>query len=140
MKAYRVICAGFLFLMPVTAVSQARPVDRTTVANGKKLHFQIVDGKKDDIILFESGGWDDSSVWRDLLAPIAKATGATLIAYDRAGFGSSEVDPQHHGLMSDVERLERGLRDLGYDGHYTLVAHSLGGFYATFFASRHPEQ
>jgi len=140
MKAYRVICAGFLSLMPVTAVSQARPVDRTTVANGKKLHFQIVDGKKDDIILFESGGWDDSSVWSDLLAPIAKATGATLIAYDRPGFGSSEVDPQHHGLISDVERLERGLRDLGYDGHYTLVAHSLGGFYATFFASRHPEQ
>jgi pimeloyl-ACP methyl ester carboxylesterase len=140
MKAYGVICAGFLSLMPVTVVSQARPVDRTTVANGKKLHLKIVDGKKDDIILFESGGWDDSSVWSDLLAPIAKATGATLIAYDRPGFGSSEVDPQHHGLMSDVERLERGLRDLGYDGHYTLVAHSLGGFYATFFASRHPEE
>ena len=140
MKALRLICAGFLSLIPVTAVSQSRPVDRTTVANGKKLHFQIVDGKKDDIILFESGGGDDSRVWNDLLAPIATTTGATVIAYDRPGFGSSEVDPQHHGLMSDVERLELGLKDLGYTGHYTLVAHSLGGFYATLFASRHPEQ
>ena len=140
MKALRLICAGFLSVIPLTAVSQSRPVDRTTVANGKKLHFQIVDGKRDDIILFESGGGDDSRVWNDLLAPIATTTGATLIAYDRTGFGSSEVDPQHHGLMSDVERLELGLKDLGYTGHYTLVAHSLGGFYVTLFASRHPEQ
>ena len=138
MKALRLICAGFLSLIPVTAVSQSRPVDRTTVANGKKLHFQVVDGKRDDIILFESGGGDDSRVWNDLLAPIATTTGATVIAYDRPGFGSSEVDPQYHGLMSDVERLELGLKDLGYTWHYTLVAHSLGGFYATLFASRQP--
>jgi pimeloyl-ACP methyl ester carboxylesterase len=105
-----------------------------------KLHFQIMEGRRDDIILFESGGGDDSSVWNDLLAPIAEATGATLITYDRPGLGSSELDPEHHGLTSDIERLELGLKDLGYTGHYTLVAHSLGGFYATLFASRHSEQ
>jgi pimeloyl-ACP methyl ester carboxylesterase len=140
MKALGVVCASFLFLMPIAAVSQTKPVDRTTASDGKKLHFRIVEGRKDDIILFESGGGDDSSVWSDSLAPIAGATGATLITYDRPGFGSSEADPQHHGLTNDVERLESGLKDLGYTGHYTLVAHSLGGFYATLFASRHPEQ
>jgi len=41
-----------------------------------------------------------------LLAPIAEATGATLITYDRPGLGSSELDPEHHGLTSDIERLE----------------------------------
>jgi pimeloyl-ACP methyl ester carboxylesterase len=140
MNALGVVCASFLFLIPITAVSQSRRVGRTTSTNGKKLHFQIVEGRRDDIILFESGGGNDSSVWSDLLAPIAEATGATLITYDRPGLGSSEVDPQHHGLTSDVERLESGLKDLGYTGHYTLVAHSLGGFYVTLFASRHPEQ
>ena len=79
-------------------------------------------------------------MWKDLLTPVAEATGATLITYDRPGLGSSEVDLQHHGLTSDIERLESGLKDLGYTGHYTLVAHSLGGFYATLFASRHPKQ
>ena len=120
--------------------SQPGSVDRITVSNGKKLHFQILEGRKDDIILFESGGGNDSGIWSDLLAPVAEATGATLITYDRPGLGRSEVDPQHHGLASDIERLESGLQDLGYTGHYTLVAHSLGGFYATLFASRHPEQ
>jgi pimeloyl-ACP methyl ester carboxylesterase len=140
MKPFEVVCAGVLSLISATAVSQSKPVDHTTVTNGKKLHFQITEGRRDDIILFESGGGDDARVWTDVLAPIAQATGATLITYDRPGFGASEVDPEHHGLMSDMERLESGLKELGYTGHYTLVAHSLGGFYATLFASRHPEQ
>ena len=126
--------------MPIAAVSQSKPVDRTTASNGKSLHFRILEGRKDDVILFESGGGNDSRVWKDLLPPIAEVTGATLITYDRPGLGSSEVDPQHHGLVEDIERLESGLKDLGYTGHYTVVAHSLGGFYATLFASRHPEQ
>jgi pimeloyl-ACP methyl ester carboxylesterase len=140
MNALEVVCASLLFLIPITSVSQSRRISGTTSTNGKKLRFEIVEGRRDDIILFESGGGNDSSVWSDLLAPIAEATGATLITYDRPGLGSSEVDPQHHGLTSDIERLESGLKDLGYTGHYTLVAHSLGGFYATLFASRHPEQ
>lgn len=140
MKAPGLVCAAVLLLAPTIARSQSTPVDRTTISNGKKLHFRILEGRKDDIILFESGGGDDASVWKDLLAPIAEVTGATLITYDRPGLGSSETDPQHHGLTNDVERLESGLKELGYTGHYTLVAHSLGGFYATLFASRHPEQ
>lgn len=140
MRALHAVAACLVFLLPVTAAAQAKATDATTTSGGKKLHFRIVAGRKDDIILFESGGGDDASVWSGLFAPIEEATGATLIAYDRPGFGLSEVDPQHHGLTSDVERLESGLEELGYAGHYTLVAHSLGGFYATLFASRHAEQ
>jgi pimeloyl-ACP methyl ester carboxylesterase len=106
MRFHLAAILGFLFLIPITAVSQSSPVSRTTSTNEKKLHFQIMEGRQDDIILFESGGGNDSSVWNDLLAPIAEATGATLITYDRPGLGSSEVDPQHHGLTSDLERLE----------------------------------
>ena len=140
MKAPGLVCTGLLLLAPVMALSQSRPVDRTTISNGKTLHFRILEGRRDDLILFESGGGDDASVWSNLLAPIAEVTGATLITYDRPGIGRSEADPQHHGLTSDVERLESGLKDLGYAGHYTLIAHSLGGFYATLFASRHAKQ
>lgn len=131
---------GMLFVPTIPVLSQASRIDRTTLTNGKKLHFQIVDGKRDDIILFESGGGDDVGVWRNLLDPIAQATGATLITYDRPGFGTSEVDPKNHGVLSDMVRLEAGLKELGYSGRYTLVAHSLGGFYSTLFASRHPTQ
>ena len=56
MKTLAIVCASFLFLIPITAGSQTKLVDRTTVSNGKELHFQILEGRKDDIILFESGG------------------------------------------------------------------------------------
>src|SRR5215471_5279237 len=140
MRVLRAVGAGLIILLPATAAAQAKPIDGTTTSDGKKLHFRIVEGRKDGIILFESGGGDDASVWGGLFTPIEEATGATLIAYDRPGLGRSEADPQHHGLTSDIERLESGLKELGYTGHYTLVAHSLGGFYSTLFASRHPEQ
>jgi pimeloyl-ACP methyl ester carboxylesterase len=39
--------------------------------------------------------------------------------------------------VNGVEDLEAGLKTLGYDGEVMLVAHSLGGFYSQFYASRH---
>lgn len=128
------------FAATVTVLAESKPVDKVALSNGKKLHFRIVEGRKDDVILFESGGGDDVRVWSDLLPVISQTTGATLVTYDRPGFGESEVDPEHHGLVADMERMEAGLKELGYQGPYTLVAHSVGGFYATMFASRHPQQ
>lgn len=129
-----------LFVSHLAAADQRDWTDKTTLHRGKKLHFRVLDGRRNDVILFESGGGDTVSVWRDLLPLIEETTGATLVTYDRPGFGESEIDPEHHGLADDIERLESGLKELGYGGPYTLVAHSLGGFYATMFASRHPDQ
>jgi pimeloyl-ACP methyl ester carboxylesterase len=36
--------------------------------------------------------------------------------------------------------LETGLKKLGYDGDFMLVAHSQGGLYAQLFAARHPDK
>lgn len=138
MKMRAVVLMVVLCSMGSVVHGQVGAVDKTTSINGKKLHFRVVEGRKDDIILFESGGGDSVSVWNDLLSAVQKATGATLVTYDRPGFGASEIDPANHGFESDMERLEAGLKELGYRGPYTIVAHSLGGFYAAFFASRDP--
>ena len=105
---------------------------------GYRLHFQIIPGAGIPI-LFESGGGDDATVWKEMLQPVADVTGSTVIAYDRAGFGKSETDRLHHGILNDVKGLETGLAKLGYSGEIMIVAHSLGGFYATLYASRHPQ-
>jgi pimeloyl-ACP methyl ester carboxylesterase len=90
-------------------------------------------------ILFESGGGDDATVWKYILKRVAAMTGTTLITYDRAGVGKSEMDPSQHGVGNGVKGLEIGLKSLGYAGDIMLVAHSLGGFYATLYASRNPQ-
>jgi pimeloyl-ACP methyl ester carboxylesterase len=113
----------------------AQVVDSLVDVGGYKVHFHVLKGKGTPI-LFESGGGDDATVWKDILQPVADSTGATLITYDRAGFGQSELDFEKHGLVKEVTGLENGLKTLGFSGDFVLVAHSLGGFYATLFAAR----
>lgn len=94
-------------------------------------------------ILFESGAGADVTTWDPILKPIADLTQATLITYDRAGFGKSELDTSNHdvgkhGILQGIQGLETGLKKLGYDRNIMLVAHSFGGFCATLYAARHP--
>ncbi|WPU96333.1 alpha/beta fold hydrolase [Mucilaginibacter sabulilitoris] len=114
-------------------------VDTLIDAGGYRLHFHIIRGAGVPI-LFESGGGNDGTVWNQLLNPIAGITGATLITYDRAGFGKSEIDTNKHGILNGIKGLEIALKKLGYEGNIMLAAHSLGGFYATLYASRNPEK
>ncbi len=121
--------------------SKSLPAARDTLleVGGHRLHFRIWRGKT-PIILFESGGGDDLSVWKGILAPIYRATGATLVTYDRAGFGTSEIDSSQLTIHQQILSLKTGLSKLGLDRKCLIVAHSLGGIFATAFAARYPSQ
>ena len=127
---------------PLTT-SPSRPLpavlDTLLNVNGHALHFNIWRGQA-PAILFEAGGGDDLSVWNDILAPIYRATGATLITYDRAGFGRSELDSNRVSLGQQVADLHACLSKLPGTGRYLLVGHSFGGFCSTLFAARYPKQ
>ncbi|MFC4763426.1 alpha/beta fold hydrolase [Dyella koreensis] len=134
-KLFQVI----LMLPWLGAAFAAEPATDTMVDVGSyKLHFHVIKGHGTPI-LFESGGGDDETVWHDLLPPLADLTQTTLIAYDRPGFGKSGLDTNRHSIKDNLDDLEKGLKALGYDGKLILVAHSLGGFYATLYAARHPD-
>jgi pimeloyl-ACP methyl ester carboxylesterase len=124
---------------PMLCVTAAwgQTTDTQVDVGGYSLHFHIVKGTGTPI-LFESGGGDDATVWRDVLPPLTDITHATLITYDRSGFGNSGLDANRHGIENGVSDLEKGLKSLGYDGDFVLVGHSFGGFYSTLYASRHP--
>tara|TARA_R110001632_G_scaffold65_10_gene277 strand:+ start:2523 stop:3455 length:933 start_codon:yes stop_codon:yes gene_type:complete len=116
-------------------------VKDTLVDVGKyKLHFNIIKGHGTPI-LFESGSGNDGTVWRDIIQPIAEITGTTVITYDRVGLGKSKIKSSDdkigkHSILDNIFALEEGLKKLGYNEDIILVAHSLGGFYSTLFASR----
>lgn len=117
-------------------------VDTLIDVGGYRLHSHIIKGTGMPI-LFESGSGADVTMWDPILKPIADITHATLITYDRAGFGKSELDTtnddiDNHGILNGVAGLESGLKKLGYDGNIMLVASSFGGFCATLYAARHP--
>lgn len=130
-----------VLLLPCLSISvaAAQAIDTQVDIGGNRLHFHIVKGSGMPI-LFEAGGGDDSMMWRDILPPLADITGATLIAYDRPGFGKSGLDTKRHGIANNISDLEQGLKTLGYDGDIMLVGHSLGGSYVKLYAARHPEK
>ena len=124
---------------PVTAAEQpAQAVEKSVDVGGYQLHFRVIPGQGLAILL-ESGGGMDSTEWNALAPRLARETGATVIAYDRAGFGQSDLPETPYDLREDTAALWRGLRSLGLDRDLVLVGHSYGGFLIRFEAAEHPE-
>jgi len=124
--------------------ARSQETDVFVNVRGDRLHFHILNGSGIPI-LFEAGGGDDATVWTNITKPVRDITGATLITYDRAGFGKSELNPNEraidkHGIENGAEELEAALAQLGYNGNIMLVAHSYGALYATLYAARHPKR
>lgn len=70
--------------------------------------------------------------------------GATILTYDRAGYGDSELnskfpDSEKGNVLNTVKDLEQALKVLNINGPIIYVAHSYGGFIATVFAERNPD-
>lgn len=142
MKSHFLICI-LSFSIFSTTESHSQTIDTLVDVGKHKIHFNIIKGKG-ALILFESGGGNDGTVWNSILKPIAEITGATLITYDRAGFGKSTIDTlqtddSKHGIISSIEDLEIGLKKLGYDKEIILVSHSYGGYLSTLYAAKHPK-
>jgi pimeloyl-ACP methyl ester carboxylesterase len=142
MKKY--LLATFTFLALLTNSGSCQIIDTLVDVGGYRLNFHIIKGNGMPI-LFEGGAGADVTIWDVILKPIADITHATLITYDRDGFGKSELDTSNHdldkhGILQGIQGLETGLKKLGYDRNIMLVGHSYGGFCATLYAARHPEK
>ena len=118
---------------------QTAPVVSQLVdVGGYNLNFRIISGKGPTILL-ESGGGMNATEWDALAPQLARKTGATVVAYDRAGFGQSDLPESKADLREDTAALWRGLAKLGLDRNLVLVGHSYGGFLIRFEAAEHPD-
>jgi pimeloyl-ACP methyl ester carboxylesterase len=132
--------AIILAVTALTASSDqpAQAVEKLVDVGGYKLNFHTIPGQGPAILL-ESGGGMDSTEWAAIAPRLAQETGATVIAYDRAGFGKSDLPETKCDLREDTAALWRGLRILGLDRNLILVGHSYGGFLIRFEAAEHPD-
>jgi pimeloyl-ACP methyl ester carboxylesterase len=132
------LIAGFI-LMHGLNTAKSQIIDTLISVGNSRLHFHVIKGQNMPI-LFESGGGDSWKVWNKISTVIADSTKATIITYDRMGFGKSDIDTSEKGIVNEIKNLEIALGKLGYTGNIMLVAHSLGGFYSILYASRHPHK
>lgn len=142
-----------LVAVAVTAVLDAvdrrrvpPPGDLVELADGRRLHLHVLgptdEGASDvtdrPTVVLEagSGGFAASMAWlhRDLAAH------ATVVAYDRAGYGFSDPDHRAVDAASVADDLHEALDRLSLPGPFLLVGHSLGGGFVRVFAARHPDE
>lgn len=128
-----------LFTIIFFHFGQAQTIDTLINVGSHKLHFNIMKGKGIPI-LFESGNGDDGSAWKPILQKIYDETGATLITYDRAGLGQSEIDTTTISFKQEIKDLNKALKKLGYKKNYFLVAHSFGAIYASEFTQKNKKK
>jgi tetratricopeptide (TPR) repeat protein len=141
LKTYKTVLFFALFLIAQAYRSQT--IDTLIGVGNHIIHFHVLKGKGMPI-LFEAGAGNDGSIWDTILPPIINNTGATVITYDRAGFGKSSINNtdtslSKHGLLSGIDDLELGLKKLGFGKQIMLVSHSYGGYYSTLYSVRHPD-
>jgi pimeloyl-ACP methyl ester carboxylesterase len=83
-----------------------------------------------------SGGF--SSYWAWIQPEVAKQV--RICAYDRAGFGWSEADPEPESPQRVTRNLHILLTNAGIEGPFVLVGHSKGGLYVPEYAEMYPKE
>ncbi|AGL16604.1 alpha/beta fold hydrolase [Actinoplanes sp. N902-109] len=104
---------------------------------GHRLAFYVTPGHGPAIVL-DAGGGEDHSQWKSIVPQLARATGAQIITYDRAGLGASDEVKGAWDVHAAVSDLQAGLMRLGVTKDVILVAHSQAGEVATYFVRKNP--
>ncbi len=82
------------------------------------------------------------SLWRDFPQALSAATGRTVYAYDRLGFGQSDArsdQPSLHFVSEEASKYFPKLREQLGIGHFVVLGHSVGGGMAVCSAAASPD-
>ena len=93
-------------------------------------------GKGSPTVVLEGGFGADSHAWDRVEPQVAGLT--RVCAYDRAGYGFSDMGPLPRDGAAVARDLEAALRAGGIGLPFVLVGHSVGALYARIFANRWP--
>ena len=110
---------------------------RLVAVNGLRHLNLFCVGKGNPIVLFEAGLGDDTLGWRTVQGSVGQFT--TACSYDRAGYGYSDASTRASDALNTVDDLHHLLHDSNLSLPIVLVGHSIGGLYATFYASTFPD-
>jgi pimeloyl-ACP methyl ester carboxylesterase len=94
--------------------------------------FYELHGKGVPLVIIDVGVGESFQSWSSIVAEISKMT--SILVYDRAGYGQSEMGPLPRDAKSEANDLVTLIRNARIPGPYVLVGHSLGGLNMQVFA------
>jgi len=115
----------------------ARPQTRVRINSRRWLNLHRIGAGDPTVVLAHGLGGSTLEWWR-VQAQVNKF--ATVVAYDRAGFGFSDPGPLPRTTDRILADLRLGLKALGAAPPYVLVSHSAGNFEMRLFALEHPDE
>jgi pimeloyl-ACP methyl ester carboxylesterase len=117
--------------------SDGQTSDRMVDIGSHSLHAVVV-GDGAPAVVIDGGIGARCEEYRALQDRISRFT--TVVTYDRAGYGSSEVGPLPRDSRREIEELRSLLAELEIPVPHLLVGHSLGGLNAQVYAGAYPEE
>lgn len=109
-----------------------------TLPDGRRLRTVRAGTGPGPLVVFEAGMSAPAAEWIHTQREISEH--ARTLAYDRAGYAGSDVDPADRTLERIVEDLVGLLDTLGETEPAVFVGHSWGGPILRLFAEQHPER
>lgn len=103
---------------------------------GRRLD-SCVYGSGSPTVVLVSGLGAPQAYWNPVIPDLAAKT--TIVTYDRAGVGDSEIGDLPTHAEQSAKDLQVLLDKLGVPGPYILVGHSYGGNVIRLFASMYPD-
>ena len=136
------IAAVAVWFLPFAGAlpSPAVPLDTLVDVGGYHLHMVVYRGTRPLTIVMETGGGAALAAWSGVEARLAERSGATVVAYDRAGFGESGVGPAELTPRQQVRQLHEALERLRTPPDRIVVGHSYGGLLSLLHAHLYPKQ
>ena len=102
-----------------------------------RLHLRCI-GDGTPAVIFDAGAGGTSLDWDHIQQQLALDT--QVCAYDRAGFGWSDLGPSPRTSAQIVHELRTLLRNANVEPPFILVGHSFGGLDMQLFAARHANE
>lgn len=93
-------------------------------------------GSGSPTVLLESGYAAGASAWAKVQPRLSAIT--RVCAYDRAGYGFSDLGPLPRDGQAIARDLDLALKAARIGGPFVVVGHSAGGLYGRLFAARRP--
>jgi len=135
-EALALILIGLFVSAPPALPAPAAKTERMVDVGGRKLDCCVY-GQGSPTVVLVSGLEAPQAYWDSIIPDLAART--TVVTYDRAGVGKSEIgDLPTHGEQS-AKDLQVLLERLSFPKPYILVGHSYGGNIARLFASMFPD-
>lgn len=139
MRMVRRMMVSVLLAAGALNAAEIREGAQFVEGNGYTFNLVVNKGAPDlPTIILESGGGADSRQWAQLQPQLSEETHATVISYDRPGFGKSPLPSKPYDIVAEADAFRQAVNSLGLGQHVVLVGSSYGGFLIQLWASRAP--